>query len=136
MEDMEDELEAVVFPSTYPNVAGVLKEGQVVFLKGRASFREEIPKIVVNDVKPIEEIYKAVKSISVDLSSLDEKDLTHLKEKLSSFPGRIPVYLRLDTKAYKSVQILVGEDLFVSPNEILMSELKELVGDGNFSLTI
>jgi len=136
VEDREDECEALAFPSTYPHVAGILKEGQVVLLKGRVSFREETLKIVVTDVKPIEEIYKAVKSISVDLSSLDEKDLTRLKEKLSSFPGRIPVYLCLDTKAYKSVQILVGEDLFVSPNEMLMSELKELVGEEKFSVTI
>ena len=60
----------------------------------------------------------------------------HLREKLSLFPGKTPVYLKLDTQAYKSVQILVGEDLFVSPNEVLMDELKELVGEDRFSLTI
>ena len=91
---------------------------------------------MVNDMKPIDEVYKAVKAINVDLSSMGANDLNQLKEKLANFPGKVPVYLRLDTKAYKSVQILVGEDLFVSPTENLMDELKSLVGDGNFSLTL
>jgi len=136
VEDMEEELEVLVFPSSYASVAGMLKEGEVMVVKGRVSFREDSPKIVASDMKPIEEVYKAVKSINVDLSSLDQANLNHLREKLSLFPGRIPVYLRLDTQAYKSVQILVGEDLFVSPSERLMNELKDLVGEGNFSLTI
>ncbi len=136
IEDLQGDVEAVVFPSSYVTLGAMLKEGLVVVLKGRLSFRDDVPKIIVSDMKPIDEVYKSIKAISVDLSSVGEKDLNHLKEKLANFPGKIPVYLRLDTQAYKSVQILVGEDLFVSPNEVLMDELKSLVGDGNFSLTL
>lgn len=136
VEDLEGDIEAVVFPSSYVTLASMLKEGQVMVLKGRVSLRDNAPKLVVSDMKPIEEIYKAIKAIHVDLSLVGEQGLNHLKEKLSSFPGKVPVYLKLDTKAYKSVQILVGEDLFVSPSEILMEELKNLIGEGNFSLTL
>jgi len=136
VEDLEGDIEAVVFPSSYITLASMLKEGQVVVLKGRVSFRDEAPKLIVSDMKSIDEVYKAIKAIHVDLSLVGEQGLNHLKEKLLNFPGKVPVYLRLDTKAYKSVQILVGEDLFVSPNEVLMDELKTLIGEGNFSLTL
>ncbi len=136
IEDLEGQIEAVVFPSSYVTLANTLKEGSVSLIKGKVSFRDDSPKIIVSDVKAIEEIYKLIKSISIDLSSLEEKDLVSLKEKLAGFPGKVPVYLRLDTKIYKSVEILVGEDYFISPNEALMNDLKELVGAGNFSWAV
>jgi DNA polymerase-3 subunit alpha len=136
VDDMEGQVEVVVFPSTYPNVAKYLQEGAVVLLKGRVSFRDEAPKIIASDMNYIEEAYKDIKSISIDLSGINEKGLKNLKERLSAYPGQTPVYLRLDTENYKSVQILVGEDLFVTPNEELMDKLKEIVGSDRFSLAL
>lgn len=136
MEDMEGEVEVVVFPSTYQQLASQIKENIVSVVKGRVSFRDEAPKIIANDMKQIDDAYKSVASISVDLSGVNEDGLRKLKEKLSQFPGKVPVYLRLDTNVYKSVQILVGEDLFVAPSDVLMNELKDLVGEGKFSLTL
>ncbi len=136
LEDLDGVVEAVVFPSTYSGVASYLKEGEIVVLKGRVSFREEEPKIVVSEIKHVDELYKSIKAIKVDLSGVNSMGLEKLKEKLSQFPGKTPVYLQLNTKSYKSVQILVGEDLFVSPSEGLMEELRELVGENRFSVTI
>ena len=65
-----------------------------------------------------------------------ESGLSDLKKRLAHFPGRVPVYLKLNTQTFKSVQILVGEDLYVAPTEDLMNEIKDLVGKENFSLTI
>jgi DNA polymerase-3 subunit alpha len=136
VEDMEGEVEVVVFPSTYPNVAGLLTEGGVVVIMGKVGFRDDLPNIVAGDIKRIDEVYKTIKAINVNLSGVDEKGLQKLKDKLSKFPGKIPVYLKLDTNRYKSVQILVGEYLYVSPSEILMNEIKDLVGEDRFSVTL
>lgn len=136
VEDLEGSLEAVVFPSSYPTVAENLKEGEIVVLKGRVSFRDEAPKIIVNDITPIDHVYKSVKSIKLNLSGVNENGLTSLREKLANFPGKVPVYLSLDTDAYKSVQILVGEDLFVDPTPLLVEEIKDLVGEDKFTLTL
>lgn len=136
LEDIEGEMEAVVFPSSYVNVANYLKEGVVVIVKGKASFRDEAPKLIVNDVKGIDEVYKLIKAINVDVSEFGAENLDRIKHKLARFPGKIPVYLQLDTKNYKSVQILVGKELFVSPSEVLMDEIKGLVGEKRFRVVI
>lgn len=136
LEDLDGAVEVLVFPSTYPTVAAILKEGDVVLVKGRISLREESPKIIAGDIKPIDEVYKAIKSINVDLSAVGEEALKSLKEKLLLYPGKVPVYLSLDTKSYKSVQILVGEDLYVSVTEPLMEDLKSLLGEDRFSLKV
>jgi len=136
IQDLEGEVEVVIFPSTYPNVAEILKEGAVVVVIGRVGFREDSPNIVASDIKKIEEIYKAIKTINLNVSKISESLFACLREKLSLFPGKTPVYLHLNTKEFKSVQILVGEDLFVAPSEALINEIKELVGDECFSVTM
>jgi len=74
-----------------------------------------------------------IKSVQVDLSQTGQAGFEKLKEKLSRFPGKVPVYLQVDTNNYKRVQILVGENLYVTPSEVLMEEIKVLVGENNFS---
>ncbi|MGE3980249.1 MAG: DNA polymerase III subunit alpha [Candidatus Omnitrophota bacterium] len=134
LEDAEGAIEVVVFPSAYVNLAPFLREGEVVFLKGKVSLRDDEAKIIANDIGQIQDVYKSIKSINLDLSSLEQNGIDHLKNKLSSSPGKIPVYLRLSTQSNKSIEILVGEDLFVAPNEDLMNEIKELVGNECCSL--
>jgi DNA polymerase III subunit alpha len=136
IEDMDGELEVVVFPSSYPAIAANLKEGTVVIVKGRVSLKDESPKIIVSDLKGIDEVYKLIKAINVDVTEFGVDNLDRVKQKLSRFPGKIPVYLQLDTKNYKSVEILVGKELYVSPSEVLMDEIKGLVGEKNFRVKI
>ncbi len=136
LEDLEGEVEVVLFPSTYNTLASFLKEGDVILLKGRIAMRDEEPKIIASDIKSINDAYNAVKSIKVDLSQVGETALKDLRQRLAKFPGKVPVYLSLNTNSHKSVQILVGDDLFVSPNEHLMNEIKDLVGESSLSVTL
>jgi hypothetical protein len=87
-------------------------------------------------MKRIHDVYGSIKAINVDLGGVGEEGLKDLKRRLSNFPGKVPVYLRLNTKSHKSVEILVGQDFYVSPNERLMNEIKELVGRDRFTLTL
>ncbi len=135
MEDMLGEVEVVVFPSVYVNLAKYINEGEVVFLNGKVSFRDDSPKIIAEEMKHIHDVYGMIKAINLDLSKVGDRDLSDLKNKLFDFPGKIPVYLRMSTKAHKGVEILVGKDLHVSPNERLMNEIKELVGNENYSVS-
>jgi len=135
LEDIEGDVEVVVFPSSYAKLSKYINEGEVVFLSGKVNFRDEVPKIIAEDMKHIHDVYGAIKSINIDLTRIGNSDLNNLRRKLSSFPGKVPVYLRMNTKSHKSVEILVGEDLYVAPNERLMNEIKELVGKESFSMT-
>jgi DNA polymerase-3 subunit alpha len=136
LEDNDGEMEVVVFPSSYTQVAAYLKESAVVVVKGKISFRDGFPKMMANEMAGIDEVYDMIKAVQVDLSQANEVVFEKLKEKLSRFPGKIPVYVQVDTHNYKRVQILVSQDLFVTPSEVLMEEIKVLVGETNFSLTL
>ncbi len=136
LEDIDGEMELVVFPSSYTQIASYLKENAVVVVKGKVSFRDGLPKMMASEMAGIDEVYNMVKSVQVDLSNTGQPGFEKLKEKLARFPGKVPVYLQVDTNNYKRVQILVGENLYVTPSEVLMEEIKVLVGENNFSLTL
>jgi DNA polymerase-3 subunit alpha len=136
LEDIDGQMELVVFPSSYTQIASYLRENTVVVVKGKVSFRDGFPKMIVSEMTGIDEVYDMIKSVQVDLSHTSQVGFEKLKEKLARFPGKIPVYVQVDTNNYKRVQILVGEDLYVTPSEILMEEIKVLVGENNFSLTL
>jgi len=136
LEDIDGAMELVVFPSSYTQTASYLKENAVVVVKGKVSFRDGFPKMMVSEMAGIDEVYDMIKSVQVDLSHTGEQGFEKLKEKLARFPGKVPVYLQVDTNNFKSVQIIVGEDLYVTPSEVLMEEIKVLVGENNFSLTL
>ncbi|MBU0467635.1 MAG: DNA polymerase III subunit alpha [Candidatus Omnitrophica bacterium] len=136
VEDIEGSVEVVVFPSVYTELMEYIIEGEVIFLKGRISLRDVEPKIIASDMQHIHDVYVSIKSINVDLSSCKKSVFDGLKSKLRSSPGKVPVYLKLNTKSKKSVEIVVGEDLFVSPNESLMNDIKELVGGDRFTVTL
>ncbi|HNV23507.1 MAG TPA: OB-fold nucleic acid binding domain-containing protein, partial [Candidatus Omnitrophota bacterium] len=134
--DMEGDVEVIIFPSVYEKFALLLKEGDVVFLIGRVTLKDEQTKIVGNEIKQVRDIYSSIKSINLDLSSHSQPPLEDLKKKLSKYPGKIPVYLKMNTKNNKSVEILVGEELFVSPNENLMNEVKEIIGKEHLTVEL
>jgi len=136
LEDIEGDVEVIVFPSSYTKLSHYISEGEVIFLSGQVSLKDEIPKIIANDMKHIHDVYGSIKAINVDLSDFKESRLVALKDRLSHFPGNVPVYLKLNTNANKTIQIRVGNDLFVSPNENLMNEIKDLVGQDNFRVTL
>ena len=132
---MEGSVEIVLFPSTYNALAKYLVADQVVFVSGKVNMKDERISVIVDDMKFIHEVYGSIKSINVSLKEVQDDALKSLRQKLTHFPGKIPVYLHLNTAAQKGVQIRVGEGLYVSPNENLMNEIKELVGKENFSVT-
>ncbi len=136
LEDMDGDLEVVVFPSSYQKVSGYLKESAVVVIKGKINFKDGAAKMVVEDMAGIDEVYDLIKSVHVDLSKVGKIGFEQLKDKLARFPGEVPVYLQIDTKNYKSVQVLVGKDLFVTPSEVLIEEIKSLVGADKFKVVL
>lgn len=136
LEDLEGEVEVLVFPATFQKVVRYLQPNIVVMVKGRLTLREDTPKIVANDLFPIEEAYKLIATLNINLSGIRENLFESLKELLLSSSGNIPIYLHLDTPTKSRVQLVVGEGLFVSPSEKLIEDIENLLGEERVSVVI
>lgn len=136
MEDLEGKVEILVFPAAYKKVSKYVRENFGVFIEGKLSLREERPKIIAENIVPIEEArLRFTQAISVDLISLGmEGDILEgLKKVLKKHRGDTPVYLNVSTKRNGSYRILVDRDLFVTPTNEMVLELEDFVGRDHIS---
>ena len=136
LEDLEDMVEVLVFPNTYKQVTRNIVANNVVLVRGKLSLREDSPKILASNISSMDEAYRMISAVNIDLSGLKENILSALKEKLTLSPGVVPVYLHLDSGSKQKVKVLVSQDLFVNPQPELFNEIEELLGEERFLLTL
>ena len=136
LEDLEGAVEVLVFPAAFQKSARYIQPNTVVLVKGRLDLREDTSKIIANDLFPMDEAYKLISSVSINLSGIRENLFETLKELLIHYPGRIPIYLHLDTPAKSRVHLVVGEGLYVLPSDKLIQEIESLLGEDRVSLVM
>ncbi|MFA5362672.1 MAG: DNA polymerase III subunit alpha [Candidatus Omnitrophota bacterium] len=136
LEDLKAIVEVLVFPRTFQKVSRYLQPNSVVMVKGKINLKEESPKILADDLFPIDEVYKLITSLNVNVSGIRENLFTSLHGLLSASPGSVPVFLHLDTPSKSRVQLLVGENLFVTPSEQLINGIEDLLGEEKLSLSL
>ncbi len=132
MEDLEGDMEVLVFPASFAQLAPQLKVASIVFVEGRASVRDERPRIVAQQIVPLEQgttrLTKAVELI-LRTPGLERDMLEQLKTLLNRFPGTIPVYLKLNLPAAEALSLKLAEAFKIEPHPELLDELGRLLGD-------
>jgi len=53
LEDLTDKAEIVVFPGLIERNPNVFQENKIVFISGRVDNRDNIPKVIANEVEEI-----------------------------------------------------------------------------------
>jgi DNA polymerase-3 subunit alpha len=134
LEDLNGSVELLVFPRAYQKISRYIQPNAVVLVKGNLNLKEDTPKIIVNDLYPFEQIYKLITAMSINLSGLRENIFATLKEILTVSRGDTPVYLNLEAPAKTRVQMVVGENFYVSPSEKLIQEIGVLLGEERLKL--
>jgi len=136
LEDLEGAIEVLVFPAAFQKVSRYIQPNTVVLVKGRLNLKEDTPKIIANDLFPLEEAYKLITAMNINLSGIRENLFISLKELLASSRGKIPIYLHISTPAKPKVQLVVGQELFVEPSEKLIQDIENLLGEEKLSLVL
>jgi DNA polymerase-3 subunit alpha len=148
LEDLQGEVEVLVFPNSFAQLAGQLKPGAIVFVEGRVALREERPRLIAQQIIPIEQgasrLAQAMELVLRRPSTLardgvlsgvegrrhDEKALLEqLKALFARFPGVVPIYLRLELPQEPSVRLRLSESFKVEPRQELLEELGRLLGE-------
>jgi DNA polymerase-3 subunit alpha len=136
LEDLDGVVEALVFPRAFQRISSYIQPNTVVLVEGTLNLKEETPKIIVNDMIPVDEVYKMISGVKINLSGIRENVFDSLKDILSSSRGNIPIYLHLDTPAKSKIQVIVGDGLYVAPSEKLIQDIESLLGEERLSLVI
>jgi DNA polymerase-3 subunit alpha len=136
LEDLDGVVEALVFPRSFQKISCYIQPNTVVLVSGTLDLKEDTPKIIVNDMIPVDEVYKLISGVKINLSGVRENVFDSLKEILSASRGNVPIYLHLDTPTKSKVQVIVGDNLYVQPSEKLIQDIESLLGEERLSLVL
>jgi len=131
LEDLDGDVEVLVFPNSFAQLAPALKPNAVVFVEGRVAIRDDRPRLIAQQIVPIEQgAGKLAAAMELILRRHGEKELLEqLKDLLAKFPGGVPIYLRLELPEEPSMRLKLAEQFKVEPSQELLEELDRLLGE-------
>jgi DNA polymerase-3 subunit alpha len=131
LEDLEGSVEVLFFPASYQLAAVHLVEDAVVLVRGRIDKREDIPKIIANEVI-IPDLSIGPRGpvvVSLPTPRCTPPVVERFKEVLASHPGTTEVHLQL-VNGEKTTLVRLDDRLRVNASPALFADLKALLGSG------
>ncbi len=131
LEDLDGEVEVLVFPGVFAQLAPYLKPSTVVFVEGRMGSRNDEPRLIAQQIVPFEQgIGRMAKSVDLELSpaTTQREFLERLRGLLSRFPGGTPVFLAVKGPDGEPIRLKLAEGFKIEPRPELLDELGRLLG--------
>ncbi|MCU1591328.1 MAG: polymerase alpha subunit [Frankiales bacterium] len=131
LEDLEGSVEVLFFPASYTLAATHLVEDAVVLVRGRIDKREDIPKIIANEliVPDLSIGPRGPVIVSLPTPRCTPPVVERFKDVLASHPGTTEVHLQL-VNAGKTTLVRLDDRLRVNATPALFADLKALLGPG------
>ncbi len=129
LEDLESEIEVVVFSSLYEEYASNIKEESLVLVKGKLDTASTPPKVIAQEVFPFSRIKDVTHNLHINLKEdrLEKENLVRLKEILSSHGGKHNIYLHFSNRGGGEA-IIRSKSIKVGFTDSLISEVEDLLG--------
>jgi DNA polymerase-3 subunit alpha len=137
LEDLTGRIDVTVFPEAYTKYHHYLREGQLIWLKGKFMGEGESRKVVLSQVMPLLEAFeKQAKRVIVRifLPGLEESVLAELKAVLEKYEGTCPVFFELETPHSYRMMAQSLEVKCVTPSEDLKRRVENLLGENSVSI--
>jgi len=134
LEDLNNFVEVLVFPRAYQKSPDLIKEDALVYIDGRLNLREEEPKIVAEDILPLEKVKELfTKSIVVRLSTtgLEEQLMMRVRRIIQKHRGNIPVFIDLLSPERGKIRMSTDKGMSVVPTDEFFRDVETVVGVGN-----
>jgi DNA polymerase-3 subunit alpha len=137
LEDLTGRIDVVAFPETYNKYIEYLREGNLVWVKGRFMGEGDNRRINLSEIMPLADAFqKQARRIilKVYLPGLEESLIAELKELLERYPGECPILFDLETPHSYRVLVQSIEIQGVVPSEDLTRGVERLLGENSVSI--
>jgi DNA polymerase-3 subunit alpha len=139
LEDLDGSVEVLVFPDSYAKYAGSLKTDTAIFVCGMANLREDKPKIVADQVIPLDDVPKKFTKavhIRVPAGTTEESILTRVQQVLDAHKGSVPVLFCFIYPDGKLVFLEAHEHFSVSPTQQFVRDVEAILGEDSVWLKV
>ena len=137
LEDLQGQVEVVVFPRTLKQCAGLIENDKVVFVKGRVDRKREKPNVLASELIGIDDIGDKIATrvrIDIDSNIVTPEAVAQIKSICLHHQGKSPVYVAVHTDKGK-VFASAANSLAVNPDVDFCKKIRHIVGDKNVQLT-
>lgn len=125
IEDLTARIDVVAFPKIVENFGALIESEEKVVVKAKVNIRDEEINLVINEVKPIEQVNLVTIKF---LEKLADEENILLKEILAKHNGQNPVVIDFEAmdefNTLKRYQLLTSNHLWVGVNDGLERELE------------
>jgi len=132
LEDMTGRVEVVAYPETYKRFYEHLREGIMVWIRGRFLGEGESRKVSLAHILPLDEAQQRLAKkviLRVFTPGLEKGLLSELRDVLDKYPGECPVVFELETPHAYRVVVESAEVKGVVPSDAMTRALESLLGE-------
>lgn len=135
VEDEEGSIEALVFPELFKNTAGLLNKDALIVIKGALDKTEKGIKLISRDIQRLDDLISQSNGRKMEITmrsgSLQPENLRGLRDMVSGYRGKCPLYLRMEMNGS---QALIAAGIAVEPSPALVGKIEGLLGKGTVRL--
>ncbi len=136
LEDLQGQVEVVMFPDVLNEFSDVLVQDAVVFVKGKLDYRRERPNVLASELIRLEDVREKLAAkvkIGLDARQVTKEKVAMIKSICRHHKGRSPVYVAVRTEKGR-VYAAADKELSVNPDLDFCRKMRQLVGEENFQL--
>ena len=139
LEDLDGSVEVLIFPESYARYGPSLKADMAIFVCGMANLREDKPKIVADQIIPLEDVpTKFTKAVHIRLSAgtTEESALSRVHEVIGAHKGNVPVLFCFIYADGKLVFLEANEHFSVTPTQQFVRDIEAILGSDSVWLKV
>jgi DNA polymerase-3 subunit alpha len=136
LEDLQGQVEVVMFPDVLSRFADLLVEDTVVFVKGKLDYRRGNPNIFVEELIALDQVTDKLAAkvrIKLNAEEVTKEKVAMIKSICLHHRGKSPLYIAIKTGRGR-VCAAADRSLSVNPDVDFCREMRQLVGEENFQL--
>jgi len=136
LQDLQGQIEVVLFPETLNKFAPLLTPDTVTFVQGKVDLRRGKPNIIASELIPLDQLGEKLAGkvkIQLDAKDITEQKVAMIKNLCRSHRGQSPVYITVKTEK-GSVHAAADRSLSVKADLEFCRKMRQIVGKNSFQL--
>ena len=136
LEDLQGEVDVVLFPKIYEKFSEIIEEDKVIFVKGTVDRKREKPNILATEIIKLDEVtdkLAATVRIIFDIDEVSKQKLQAVKKICLDHRGKSNIQLLINTKKAR-VLTKADQKFSVNPDIEFFKKTEQIIGRNKIKL--